>query len=510
MNAPFLFYLEAEYISMDSYIIGIDIGTGSTKAVAINTKGEILFSTQASYPSIHPREGWHEQAPELIWQGFIKCISRTLASLRTQPAGISLSSAMHSLVPVDENGSPLMNMITWADKRSASIAEHIRLSASGEMLYEQTGTPIHAMSPLCKIIWLRDHDETLFNKTHKFISIKEFIWYKLFQVYEIDHSLASATGLFDIEKLTWNDNAITLASINADQLSKPVSTNHFRKDIREDVASLIGLSSDIPVIIGASDGCLANLGSFATEPGVAALTIGTSGAIRVGNQKPTFNFQSMTFNYVLDKNTFISGGPVNNGGVALKWYMECFLKKTLNTAEDYNLILGEIEAIEPGANGLIFLPYLLGERAPIWNSETCSVFFGATNQHKQSHFTRAVIEGITFALYDVASELEKAGLSINCINVSGGFVHSELWLQILSDIFNKKVCLINAEDASALGAGYLALKALNIIDSYDVLSKKEHKEFVPSTENHQRYQKSFARYKRLYHLLKDEMALDLS
>jgi gluconokinase len=507
MKAPFLFYLEAEYFSMDPYIIGIDIGTGSTKAVAINIKGDILFSTQASYPSIQPREGWHEQAPELIWQGFIKCISRTLDNLKTQPIGISLSSAMHSLLAIDEKGNPLMNMITWADKRSASIAEHIRLSASGEMLYEQTGTPIHAMSPLCKIIWLRDHDEQLFNKTSKFISIKEYIWYKLFQVYEIDYSVASATGLFDIEKLVWNNNAITLASINVNQLSKPVNTNYYRKDINANAAQLIGLLTNVPIIIGASDGCLANLGSFATEPGVAALTIGTSGAIRVGSKRPTFNFQSMTFNYVLDENTFISGGPVNNGGVALKWYMESLLKKTLNATDDYNLILGEIETIDAGANGLIFLPYLLGERAPIWNSDTCSVFFGATIQHKQSHFTRAVIEGITFALYDVANELEKAGLSINCINVSGGFVHSQLWLQILSDIFNKKVCLINAEDASALGAAYLALKALNVIDNYHVLIKDEHKTFVPSMDNHHVYQKSFARYKRLFNLLKEEMIM---
>jgi gluconokinase len=187
--------------------------------------------------------------------------------------------------------------------------------------------------------------------------------------------------------------------------------------------------------------------------------------------------------------------------------MECFLKKTLATAEDYNLILGEIETVEPGSNGLIFLPYLLGERAPIWNSEACSVFFGATLQHKQPHFTRAVIEGITFALYDVASELEKAGLTINCINVSGGFVHSQLWLKILADIFNKKVCLINPEDASALGAAYLGLKALNIVDDYAALSNNNHQTFLPSQEKHELYKKTFGRYKRIYNLLKDEMSI---
>jgi gluconokinase len=494
---------------MASYIIGIDIGTGSTKAIATNTAGDVLFSTHASYPSIHPQTGWHEQSPELIWQAFVKCISRTIENLKSQPIGVSLSSAMHSLLAVDVNGDALMSMITWADNRSAAIAERIRASSAGEMLYEQTGTPIHAMSPLCKIIWLKEKDQALFDKAYKFISIKEYIWFKLFGAYQIDHSIASATGLFDIEKLKWNDNALALASVTTHLLSDTVSTSYSRKGITKNASTLTNLTTDVPFIIGGSDGCLANLGSFATEPGTAALTIGTSGAIRVGNNKPTFNFQSMTFNYVLDEKTYISGGPVNNGGVALKWYLECFLKKTLHSPDDYNLILGEMERIEPGANGLVFLPYLLGDRAPVWNSEASALFFGATLQHEQAHFTRAVVEGITFALYDVASELEAAGLTINCVNVSGGFVNSPLWLQILSDIFNKRINLINTEDASALGAAYLGLKSLNLIADYKTLSKIEHKTFLPDAVHHAIYKKSFARYKRLYNLLKDEMRVHL-
>jgi gluconokinase len=492
---------------MTPYIIGIDIGTGSTKGVALNAMGNILYSTQVSYPTIHPQPGWHEQAPEIIWQAFIKCISRTVQELHGHPSAVSLSSAMHSLIPVNEKGEPMMNMMTWADKRSSSIAARIRHSASGEMLYEQTGTPIHAMSPLCKIIWLNENDQALFLNAHKFISIKEFIWLKLFDAYEIDLSIASASGLYDLEKQTWNDNALSLAMITTAKLSKLVSTSHIRKITDASVADQYNLSENTSFIIGASDGCLANLGSFATSPGVAALTIGTSGAIRVGSRKPTYNFQAMTFNYVLDEQTFISGGPVNNGGVALKWYVESFLKKSLNSVDDYTAVLSEIEMTEAGCHGLVFLPYLLGERAPIWNSETCGVFFGITTQHKQAHFTRAVVEGITFALYDVAQALEKSGLTINCINVSGGFVHSELWMQILCDIFNKKVCLVNPEDASALGAAYLALKATGQINDYDKLKSPNHKDYHPDPTQHHLYQQSFMRYKRLYNILQQEMSI---
>ncbi|HEY8936718.1 MAG TPA: gluconokinase [Cyclobacteriaceae bacterium] len=492
---------------MSSYIIGVDIGTGSTKAVSINTSGQVLFSTSASYPTLSPKPGYSEQAPELIWQAFIKCIQQTVNKLG-QPKGIALSSAMHSLIAVNENGDPYANMITWADNRSAAVAESIKHSAAGEMIYEQTGTPIHSMSPLCKIIWLKENEPELFAKTHKFISIKEFIWHKLFQLFEIDHSLASATGLFDIEKSEWNVNALTRAEIDSKKLSSPVSTGTIRNTLSPEVATQLKLETNTSFIIGASDGCMANLGSFATEPGIAALTIGTSGAIRVGNTKPTLNFNAMTFNYRLDEATFISGGPVNNGGATLKWFIQNFLSRNLNSPDDYNAILQEIESIEAGADGLLFLPYLLGERAPIWNSNAQGVFFGINSQHKQAHFTRAVIEGITMALYHVANAMEESGLTIKQIHVSGGFVRSKIWIQILSDIFNKKVCLINPEDASALGAAYMALKSLGLITNYDQIKPDAIETYLPDSRRHRIYASNFLRYKKVYNSLKEIMNED--
>lgn len=501
---PFFIFtiLCAQANTMTSYIIGIDIGTGSTKAVAINQKGEALFTTQASYPTLNRKPGYSEQNPELLWRALATCLNTMLDHFKQQPAGVSLSSAMHSVIAVDASGNALADMITWADNRSAAIANRLRVSAGAEMLYKQTGTPLHTMSPLCKIIWLKENESELFERTHKFISIKEFIWHKLFNVFEIDHSIASATGLFDIEKLSWNDNALLLAGLTRDKLSQPVRTEHQRKNIQPSAKSLSGISEEVPFIIGASDGCMANLGSFATNPGVAALTIGTSGAIRVGNTKPTHNFNAMNFNYVLDDKTYISGGPINNGGIILKWYIQTFLNKDLSSEGSYENILRQMETIEPGANGLIFLPYLLGERAPIWNSDARGVFFGISNQHQQAHFTRAVIEGITMALYHVADGLEDSGLSINQINVSGGFVRSEAWIQILANIFNKKVCLINPEDASALGAGYMALKSLSMIRSYDALMPEHITTFLPDPELHKRYKKNFSTYKKIYENLR--------
>lgn len=494
-----------------NYFIGIDIGTGSTKAVAVNLSGEPVHSTQVSYPTLTPELTYSEQAPELIWQAFIKCLLRIIDHFKEKPGGIVLSSAMHSVIPVDENGNPLMNMITWADNRSASIAKKLQASALGEKIYRESGTPIHAMTPVCKIKWLNENQYALFKKTYKFISIKEFIWHKLFGEFEVDYSIASATGLFDIEKLKWNEDSLSYCCISTHQLSQPVEVTYSRQVPHAEKAHDLKVLEDIPFIIGASDGCMANLGSFAVTPGVAALTIGTSGAIRVANTKPTLNFEAMTFNYILVKDLFISGGPINNGGVILKWYTEVFLQKTLKTAADYDAVLHEMKGIKPGAEGLIFVPYLLGERAPIWDSEASGIFFGIRNFHTQAHFTRAVVEGISMALYSIAAAMESSGLRIDQIHVSGGFVHSEEWLQILADIFDKKICLINAEDASAVGAAYLGFKTLNLINDYKDLKPIQEVTYVPDKGNHALYKKAFAIYETLYKKLRPEMeaVLDL-
>ena len=489
---------------MEPYVIGIDLGTGSAKAIAMNHAGEVMDTAQVGYPTLKPKLNYQEQAPELIWQAFIKCISRITSSREKSPDAIALSSAMHSVIPVDEKGNALMNMIIWADNRSASNATRIHQSASGKTIYEQTGTPIHAMTPLCKIQWLQENEPALFARTARFISIKEFIWHKLFGTYEVDYSIASATGLMDIESLSWSAEAMRTCGIHDSQLSTLVNSDHSRACIDGEHCRELGISSGTQFVIGASDGCLANVGSFATEEGYMALTIGTSGAVRVARNRPMRNFKAMTFNYRLDDATYICGGPTNNGGVILKWYAENVLNKKLETANDYALFFKNLSD-KPGADGLIFLPYILGERAPIWNSNACGVFFGMQGHHHQAHFNRALIEGISMALFDIAHGMIDAGLSIKQIHVSGGFVHSEEWLQILANTFGKKICLINTADASAIGAAFLAMKHLGIIRDYKAWKPQEIKEILPQPEYLSTYQDLFLKYRNLYERVADLM-----
>ncbi len=487
------------------HIIGIDIGTGSTKAVAVSQSGETLASTRVSYPTLNSIPGHSEQDPEVIWQAFLTALTQLITRTNEAPHAVCLSSAMHSVIPVDNHGNALHPMITWADNRSADVASQLRTSESGKRLYEETGTPLHAMSPLCKIIWLRENNPDLFLRTARFISIKEFIWFRLFNVFEVDYSIASASGLFNINTLTWHEHALRLAGLSHERLSIPVNTNHTITGVKGTIRIPDSLRN-IPFVIGSSDGCLANKGSYATVPGVAALTIGTSGAIRVARQKPALNWEHMTFNYRLNENVFISGGPINNGGIALKWYAEKLLGKKLNSDAGYAELLATLSDVPPGSGGLIFLPYLFGERAPIWNSNAFGVFFGITGQHGQAHFTKAVIEGILFSLYQIMRGIEADGNAISRIHVSGGFVRSQQWVQLLATIFGKKVALVNREDASAIGAAFLGFDTLGIQGDYDRFSEADATTFEPQYDVHEVYREEiFPIFDELYRTLSPSM-----
>lgn len=502
MGALFLFYIGR---CMEPYVIGVDLGTGSAKAIAMNDTGTIIETAQITYPILEPHPGFQEQPVALIWDAFVKCIAAITTRLQRSPYAISFSSAMHSTIPVNAQGDPLMNTIIWADNRSASIARNLRQTPLAKSIYEETGTPIHAMTPVCKIMWLRTHEDKIFSDTAKFISVKEYVWHKLFHVYETDYSIASATGLMNLEGLKWNDTSLDTASIRKEQLSTLVNTNHNRKCTDPSLCKMMGITSETRFFIGASDGCLANIGSFATEEGDLALTIGTSGAVRVTRKKPMLNFKAMTFNYRLDESSYVCGGPINNGGIALKWYAEKVLGKKLVSTTDYDELLNGLTTTPAGAEGLIFLPYVVGERAPIWNSEACGVFFGMRTYHEQRHFTRAIIEGISISLYDIAHNMIETGLDIRQVNVSGGFVHSEEWLQVLADIFGKKICLINTADASATGAAFLAMKELGMISDYQQLKPKEITEYLPDEKNMAVHRETFLKYRKLYNAVADLM-----
>ncbi len=492
-------------ITVQKYILGVDIGTGSVKAVAVGLGGEAFASAQKHYPVMQPQPGFAEQDTELIWLGFLDCIREVIAKIKNPPEAISLSCAMHSLILVDQEGKPLTNMINWADIRSAAIAEKLRFSAGGKALYEQNGTPVYSMSPLSKIIWFRENQPKLFAQTAKFISIKELIWFRLFNQFQVDHSIASATGLFDIQNFCWNKNTLKLAGIDENRLSEPVSTGYMRQNADTEICKKIGINTNTFWVIGANDGCLANLGSGASQPGIAALTIGTSGALRMARSKPLYNFKAMTFNYILNEQTYICGGAINNGGLILNWLLSNFRLIKTASAQDYEQIFTLIKTVSAGSNGLLFLPYLTGERTPLWDSSSCGVFFGIKTNHQQAHFLRAALEGVCYAIRSVLDAVLQSSENVHEIRVSGGFTASEVWLQMMADITGKKLIVVQSEDASSIGAAYLAIqtgKFAGFSLKTDISAKQT---IGPDFKNHQLYTKYYQLFGPLYQNLEKSM-----
>ncbi|HEY5371211.1 MAG TPA: gluconokinase [Hanamia sp.] len=490
------------------YFIGIDIGTGSTKAIAMDCKGTVIADSQLYYSTQNPKPGYAEQDPEIIWNAFSKCITEIVDTLHYPPLSISFSSAMHGLIAVNKQNKPISHLITWADTRSEKIAEQIRKSKQAESIYKATGTPIHPMTPLCKIIWLRKNQPSVFKAAFKFISIKEFIWYRIFGVYETDYSIASATGIFNIKTLQWNKASLQLCNINAGQLSEPKPTNFIRKLTDNSILNSLSLSSETSFCIGASDGCLANLGSYAIDKGTAALTIGTSGAVRIASPKPVFNFREMTFNYLLDDKTFICGGPVNNGGNVVQWLFEGFLDIEKPTEKDYKNLFNQIDSIPAGSKGLIFLPYLYGERAPVWDGRASGVFFGIKPFHTQAYFLRAALEGICYSMNQVLQIVESSTSKIENLIVGGGFIHSKTWMKILSDITGKKLLVIETQDSSAVGAALLNMKAMKMIKNYSSLKPRISQIVKPDLKSSTVYEKYNSVFKNLFEPMKELMHKD--
>jgi gluconokinase len=491
-------------ISETNYFLGVDIGTTSTKVIAFAADGHILVQHQKGYPIQHPQPDWSEQDPDEILQVVLELIALVQAETRLQATlqGLSFSAAMHSLMAVDIAGKPLTQLMIWADNRSASTADALRNSAQGMSVYQATGTPIHAMTPLCKLAWLRDHQPGLFPQAHKFIGIKEYIVYYLTGRYAVDHSIASATGLFDIHTFDWNPQALRVAGIATAQLSDLVSIFH-KEYLLPGVAAQLGIATTVPLVIGASDGCLANVGAGAVAPDRLSVTIGTSGAVRTGIPQPWTDAHMRTFCYVLTSDLFIAGGGMNNGGIIAEWLHQNFFPEIANFED----LIPLAETIPPGSDGLVFLPYLLGERAPVYNAHAKGVYFGITIQHTQAHFVRATLEGIALAIYHTGKALLDEFPGLATLYVSGGLARSAFVVQLLADVYGKKTLVTETVESSAYGAVIVGWKALGLLEGWPTATPADiPQEAEPDMQKHQVYQQLFARYTRLYHALQSEFA----
>lgn len=499
-----------------SAIIGVDIGTTGCRAVIYRRNGTVVAGCTAEYPMHTPYTAWAEQDAEEIYRAFIQVVRGAVTHAKLPPgelAGIAFSSVFHSLMAVDAGGRALSRLLIWADSRSQQYCETLKQQFDAKEIYSRTGCPVHPMYWLSKIIWLRNEQPETFKQTAKFISIKEYVLYRLLQKFMVDRSIASGTGIYNIHKLEWDRELLSIMGITEDKLSAVVPTTHIETHIVPAAAAELGIDARTPVVIGAGDGVLANLGSGAVNPGQLTATIGTSGAVRIVTDAPRVDEKGRTWCYNLSDEYWVLGGAINNGGIALRWARDKFASTEQHVAEKLGLdtyeILSRYASQKPaGSDGLIMLPFFAGERAPYWNADARGVLFGLNLNHGKRHLIRATLEGIVYRMFSIFTALREVAGDVNDIRAGGSFTRSQEWVQIMADVFGRPISVPDEPEGAAFGAAVLGMHALGMLrdirDVSDIISIK--KTYYPIAGNHEHYRRLYAVYERIYWKLQDEFA----
>ncbi len=450
-------------------VIGLDLGTTSTKAVAFTTDGTQVAQASHGYPLATPHPGHAVQDPQQILTAALAAVRDVVTDLGAERvAGISFSSAMHSLLGLDADLVPLTPVVTWGDTRAHAQAEQLRQTTGGLALHRRTGTPVHPMSPLTKLMWFRDVEPKTHEKVAFWVGIKDYVLLHLTGHLLVDHSNASGSGLLDIHRLQWDDEALGLAGLTIEQLPELVRTRHVVDGLLDDAARATGLPLDTKVVVGAGDGPLANLGVGAVEPGVAACSIGTSGALRVAVERPAVDPQGGVFCYALTEDRWIVGGAINNGGATLDWVRDVVAPELAGAGAAELLELAA--RAQPGSGGLIMLPYLLSERAPHWSALPTGAYVGLTRSHQREHLVRAALEGVCLQLAVVLQSMRAAGLDVREVRATGGVTRSDLWRDVLAATFGMPIGFAQGQEGSGYGAAILGMDALGLIASIDVVA----------------------------------------
>lgn len=492
-------------------IVTIELGTNAVRVLAFDIVGTMIGSLKGSYPTFHSQPDYSEQDPEQIFITMLYVLKNLLTEQihpkKYKVNCICFSASMHSVLAIDKKGVPLGNAITWADNRGKKEAQELNRSPLSKKFYQATGTPIHPMSPLVKIKWMKNHEKEQFAKTSKFISIKTYIIQQLTGEYLIDYSLASATGLMNIQQMKWDTDALYYAGIKTDRLPTlaPVfaSPGPFKKEYQ----TLLGLTSSTKILLGSSDGCLATIGSGVWGDSKAVVTIEDSGAVRVIGNKIMRDEKRRLFNYVITENCYVFGGPTNNGGLIFEWFANQFgyFNRPFDLEHSIGELISEAEKVEAGSGGLLFLPYLLGERAPIWNPNAKGVYFGVNIKHERQHFIRATIEGILYEIYSISKLLEEHR-AIKSLAVHGSFATIPFCTQLLADICNKPVSLRKNSDSVAFGTFLLSATEMgiykNLAEAVKAVPTPEL--YTPQKQQHSNYMKYFKIFERLSTKLADE------
>lgn len=438
---------------------GLDLGTTGIKVVAFNADGQLIARAERPAGLERAPDGAATLDPERVANAAEEALAEVAGAARRKGCAVrrlGFSAAMHSLIPIRADGASLAPAMTWADLRPQPDAEALWRSPAGREIYARTGTPVHAMSPLAKLLWLRRAQPDLFQRAALFAGLKEWLWRRWFGEWVVDASLASATGLYNLRAGRWDSGALALAGITPDRLPRIVPTTYARTDLAPNITRRLGLDDAPLIAIGASDGTLANLGVGALDSRRLVVTIGTSLAVRRGIAEPVTDPATRIFCYALGPDRYVSGTASNNGGGALEWMYQRLLAHWPGDAHPDGLPAALEEASHTRADGLIFLPYIAGERAPLWSGETSGALVGLRAEHTAADALRAAVEGILFNAAWLVEQVVGGRAAPEAVIATGGAFQSGWVAQLAADILGLPLISAGAVVASARGAALAA------------------------------------------------------
>lgn len=501
-------------------ILAYDFGTSGVKACLFTPDGNMVSRTFSEYPTLLLSSSHAEQDPHDWWSATVRCTRSLLRSHSVGPGairGIGISGHMMGCLPVDREGTPIRNSMIHSDMRSANQCRRLGERLGINRVYEITGNRLDPRYSICKIVWLKENEPEVYDKTAMFVQCKEYIIFKLTGVLGYtDYSDASLAGYLDIHRREISQDVITAAEISRGKLPEVVSSTTMVGHVSAEAAEVLGLENGIPVSLGGGDGACASVGAGAVDDGDTYNYLGSTSWINVVASRPLFDPNRRVFHlYSLEPTKLNLGGSIQTAGSSYRWvkdqlgYMETYLAKQLNRSP-YELLDMEATLIPPGAEGLIFLPYLMGEKTPIWDTNARGVFFGLSLNHGRNHLTRAVLEGVGYALRSVIESFEELGVRINDVNLTGGGATGNLWPTVLSDIFGRRVLIrSHASDAPALGAAVAA--GIGCGWYRDFIQARQVgtvvREIDPDMRIHRQYSEFYSIYRGLYQALKEQYQL---
>jgi len=504
-----------EGISMNRFLLGIDIGTSACKVALFTPDGHVVAQESRPYQVYYPNPGWAEQDPEDWWRAVSEALRSLLDTSGIDPkeiCGIGIDGQGWSAVAIDVEGNVLCNSPIWLDTRADEICDEWNRGLDPRRIFEVCGNPLRAAYTLPKILWMKRHNPDVYRRIHKILQSNSYLVYKLTGVLTQDISQAYAYQCFDMRKGQWDKSICDLFEIDINILPDISSCHQVVGGVTEEAAVITGLAEGTPVVAGGLDAACGALGVGVIHAGETQEQGGQAGGMSICMGTYKADPRLILSFHVVPNMWLLQGGTVGGGGV-YRWFEQEFgAQERVDAArlgtDAMEEMDNEAETIMDGSDGMIFLPYMAGERSPIWDTKAKGVFYGIDYTKSRAHFIRSSMEGVAFSLKHNIDVAESAGVEVGTLRAMGGAANSRLWTQIKADVTGKRIVVPSSDTATTLGAAILAGVGTGVYESFEsavsqtVKIQREHK---PDQSKHDKYYAVYRKYKEIYSCLADTM-----